>query len=101
MRKFLIITIVFCFFMCGISEAARRIVLPAEGICTGDNVRYRSGPGTRYKILGKLFKDDIVTVLSIETVGGQMWCEIYDPQNSRRTAWVSGQYIAVESVEIY
>ena len=101
MRRFFAVMILFCVILCGISEAARHIVLPAEGICTGDYVRYRSGPGTRFRILGRLFRGDTVTVVSIESVRGQLWCEIYDPRGSRRTVWVSGQYIAVESVEVY
>ncbi|MBQ7220284.1 MAG: SH3 domain-containing protein [Synergistaceae bacterium] len=94
MRKLLAAVLLGSVILCGIAEAAVFTSFPADGICTGDYVRYRARPGTNSKILGRLFEGDEVTVLSEVRVKSQRWYEIYDPNASGRTVWVAGQYIA-------
>ena len=94
MRKVLAIVLLMIVVLCGIAEAAVFRSFPADGVCTGDYVRYRSRPGTNSKILGRLFEGDEVTVLSEVRVKGQRWYEIYDPNDGDRTVWVAGQYIS-------
>ena len=93
MRKVLAVVLLVSFMLCGIAEAAVFRSFPADGICIGDYVRYRSRPGTNSRILGRLFDGDEVTVLSEVRVKGQRWYEIYDPNESGRRVWVAGQYI--------
>ena len=95
MRKILALSLILSVILCGISEAVFRS-FPADGVCTGDYVRYRSRPSTNSKILGRLFEGDSVTVVSERRVGKQIWYEIYDPNDEDRTVWVSGQYIVPE-----
>ena len=67
---------------------------PAYGRCIGDNVRYRSGPGTNYKILGKINEDDEVLVHSLRRDSeGSVWYKIDDPKGKKRTVWIAGWYI--------
>ena len=94
MRKVLAVVLLMSFILGGIAEAAVFRSYPADGVCTGDYVRYRSKPGTNSKILGRLFEGDEVTVVSEVRVKGQRWYEIYDPNDGDRTVWVAGQYIA-------
>ena len=94
MRKVLAVVLLMSFILGGIAEAAVFSSYPADGVCTGDYVRYRSKPGTNSKILGRLFEGDEVTVVSEVRVKGQRWYEIYDPNDGDRTVWVAGQYIA-------
>lgn len=93
MRKLFVMVLVIILMVCGISEAARFRDFPADGVCVGDYVRYRSRPSTNAEIYGRLFDGDEVTVVSQRTVKGQVWYEIYDPEDDDRTAWVSGKYI--------
>ena len=92
MRKFLAALII-TLMLCSISHAAVFRSFPAEGICTGDYVRYRARPGTNSKILGRIFEGDEVTVLSERRVNRQVWYEIYDPNDGDRTVWIAGKYI--------
>ena len=94
MRKVLAVVLLMSLILCGIAEAAVFRSYPADGVCTGDYVRYRSRPGTNSKILGRLFEGDEVTVVSEVRVKGQRWYEIYDPNDDDKTVWVAGQYIA-------
>lgn len=105
MRKVLAVMLAVCIMACGISEAlAERgdtvdfdgdIIesFPAFGICTGDYVRYRSGPGTRYKVLGRLFMDDEVRVRDSKWVNGDLWYQIDNPKGNRGRVWVHANYI--------
>lgn len=93
-RKAALTALVLIIFTCGISEARSVFTsFPADGICTGDYVRYRSRPSTNAKILGRLFDGDEVRVVSERSVNGQVWYEIYDPNSGDRTVWVAGRYI--------
>ena len=103
MRKVLAVMLAVCMMMCVISSAgfARELYdyepieeFPADGVCTGDNVRFRSGPGTNYKVLGKLNEDDNVVVRGSKTVKGDLWYKIDDPRRGKRgTVWVASWYI--------
>ncbi len=92
MRKILAAVII-AVMLSGVSYAAVFRSFPADGICVGDYVRYRSRPGTNSKILGRLFEGDEVTVVSERRLGREVWYEIYDPVDGDRTVWVSGRYI--------
>ena len=94
MRRVLALVLLSGFMLCGIAEAAVFMSFPADGICTGDYVRYRAKPGTDSKILGRLFEGDEVTVLSEVRVKGQRWYEIEDPNDEDRTVWIVGKYIS-------
>ncbi len=93
MRRILAAAVIISLMLCSISEAAVFRSFPAQGICTGDYVRYRSRPSKNSKILGRIFDGDEVMVLSERRVGRQVWYEIYDPNDEDRTVWVAGQYI--------
>ncbi len=92
MRKILA-ALILAVMICGASYAAVFTSFPADGVCVGDYVRYRSRPSTKSKILGRMFEGDEVTVLSERRTGREVWYEIYDPNNEDRTVWVSGKYI--------
>ena len=96
MRKSLMIVLAVCILFCGISEAARRVSFPLDGIITGDYVRYRSRPSTNSRIYGRLFSGDVVTVIGQRNAGGYLWYEIYDPNNGDRTAWVVADYVVLD-----
>ena len=67
---------------------------PADGRSIGDYVRYRSGPGTDYEIIGRLYKDDEVTVRESEIdAQGNVWYKIDNPTGRRGSVWVAGWYI--------
>ena len=67
---------------------------PADGRCIGDNVRYRTGPGTNYKILVKINEDDEFTVRALRRDSdGNVWYRSDDPKGKKRTVWIAGWYI--------
>ena len=92
MRKFLAALII-TLILCSASYAGVFMSFPAEGICTGDYVRYRARPGRNSKILGRLMDGDEVVVVGERRLGREVWYEIYDPSGRRRTAWIAGQYV--------
>ncbi len=92
MRKILAAVII-AVMICSVSYAAVFTSFPADGVCVGDYVRYRNRPGTKSKILGRIFEGDEVTVVSERRLGREVWYEIYDPNDGDRTVWVSGKYI--------
>lgn len=96
MRKSFVIVLAVCVLFCGISEAARRVSFPLDGIITGDYVRYRSGPSRNARIYGRLFRGDVVTVIAQRNVRGELWYEIYDPNSGDRTAWVAASYVVLD-----
>lgn len=96
MRKSFVIVLAVCILFCGISEAARRVSFPLDGIITGDYVRYRSRPSTNSRIYGRLFNGDVVTVIAQREVNGWLWYKIYDPNNEDRTAWVASDYVVLD-----
>ena len=57
---------------------------------TGDNVLFRSGPGTNFYTCGKLNKGDKVKVVSKK----YSWYHIVPPPNS--FCWISTQYVTVD-----
>ncbi|MHC4626065.1 MAG: SH3 domain-containing protein, partial [Planctomycetota bacterium] len=57
---------------------------------TGDNVLFRSGPGTNFYTCGKLNKGDRVKVVSKQ----YSWYRIVPPPNS--FCWISAQYVTVD-----
>jgi uncharacterized protein YgiM (DUF1202 family) len=58
---------------------------------TGDNVYFRSGPGTNYYRCGKLGRGDIVKIVSASNV----WSRILPPKGS--FSWISKQYVTIDS----
>lgn len=56
---------------------------------TGDSVRFRSGPGTNYEILGSLSKGDTATYLSTEG----NWYKI---RRGNTTGYVSSDYATLQ-----
>ena len=95
MRKILA-AFVIALILCSVSFAETFRSFPAYGVCTGDYVRLRAKPGTKSKILGRLFEGDEVTVVSERRIGREVWYEIYDPNDEERTVWVAGKYIEPE-----
>ena len=110
MRRVLAVMLAVCMIMCVMSAAgfAEEIEergddvdfdgpaieeFPADGVCRGDNVRFRTGPGTNYKILGKLKEFDRVVVRGSRWINGDVWYKIDDPRGRRGTVWVAGWYI--------
>ena len=102
MRKVLAVTLAVSMMLCVISSAgfARPVLdkspiedFPADGICTGDGVRFRSGPGTNYKVLGKLDEFDEVVIRGSKSNNGDIWYKIDDPRGRRGTVWVASWYI--------
>ena len=103
MRRVLAVVLAVCMIVCvmpaiGFAEDEYDPELiddfPAEGRCIGDYVRYRSGPGTDYKILGRLYQDDEVTVRDSEIdAQGNVWYKIDNPSGKRGRVWVASWYI--------
>ena len=93
MRKIFAAALLISLILCSISEAGGIRRFPSDGICVGDYVRFRSGPGTNYRILGRMFDGERVTVISQYRRGGRLWYEIYDPYSGDRTVWVAAEYI--------
>ena len=94
MKKLLAAIILLCLLSSGALAAAKFRDFPAQGVCTGNYVRYRTDPDTEADIVGRLFKGDRVTVLSQTSVYGEIWYEIEDPEEHEdSTYWVYGEYI--------
>ncbi|MBQ9434051.1 MAG: SH3 domain-containing protein [Synergistaceae bacterium] len=103
MRRVLAVMLVVCMMVCVMPSAVFAedeydppLIedFPADGRCLGDYVRYRSGPGTNYKALGRLYKDDEVTVRGSETdAQGNVWYKIDNPSGRKGRVWVAGWYI--------
>ena len=103
MRRVLAVMLAVCIMLCvmyaaGFAEDEYDPPLiedfPADGRCIGDNVRYRTGPGTNYKILGKINEDDEVTVRDSDTdAQGNVWYKIDNPTGRKGRVWVAGWYI--------
>ncbi|MBQ4469377.1 MAG: SH3 domain-containing protein [Synergistaceae bacterium] len=93
MKKLFAAIILLCLLSSGAFAAAKFRDFPAQGVCTGDYVRYRTDPDTDADIVGRLFKGDRVTVLSQTSVYGEIWYEIEDPEDEDSTVWVYGDYI--------
>ncbi len=64
--------------------------LPYFAEIAGDNVYFRSGPGTNYYRCGKLGQGDIVKIVSASNV----WSRILPPKGS--FSWISKQYVAID-----
>ena len=67
---------------------------PVEGVCTGDNVRLRSRPGTESRVLGRADMDDVLTVVGEETYDGETWYRIENP-SGRGKLWIHGDYVEI------
>ena len=103
MRKVLAVMLTVCMIVCIMSAVSFAeddydppLIedFPADGRCIGDYVRYRSGPGTDYEIIGRLYKDDEVTVRESEIdAQGNVWYKIDNPTGRRGSVWVAGWYI--------
>ncbi len=98
MKRFLAALLLLCVLASSAFAASRFRDFPAEGVCTGDYVRYRMEPDTESEVIGRLFKGDRVTVLSRTSVDGEVWYEIEDPEiddpeEEGATVWVYGKYI--------
>lgn len=93
MKKLLAALLLVCILSSGALAAARFRSFPAQGVCTGDYVRYRTDPDTDADVVGRLFKGDRVRVLSQTSVYGEIWYEIEDPEDEDNTVWVYGKYI--------
>jgi len=71
-------------------EEVKTPTFPYMAEITGDNVYYRSGPGTNFYECGKLKKGDKVKVVSKQF----SWYRIVPPAKS--FAWISMQYVKVD-----
>jgi len=71
-------------------EEVKTPTFPYMAEITGDNVYYRSGPGTNFYECGKLKKGDKVKVVSKQF----SWYRIVPPAKS--FAWISMQYVDVD-----
>jgi uncharacterized protein YgiM (DUF1202 family) len=72
-------------------NAAALPAFPYFAEIIGDNVYFRSGPGTNYYRCGKLGQDDIVKIVSASNV----WSRILPPQGS--FSWISKQYVTIDA----
>lgn len=57
----------------------------------GDNVYFRSGPGTNFYRCGKLQPDEIVKIISASNV----WSQIVPPAEA--FSWISKQYVTIDA----
>ena len=87
MKKFLAALVLLCVLSSGAFAAQKFRDFPAEGVCTGDYVRYRLDPDTESEIIGRLFTGDRVTVLSQTSVDGEVWYEIEDPEEHENSTY--------------
>lgn len=67
--------------------------LDEKGMCTGDAVRLRTGPGTKTSVVGKVNKGEQLQV--VKTKGE--WTQVVMPQKT--TVWVSAKYIALKDIK--
>ena len=69
---------------------------PLNGICTGDNVRLRSGPGTDSRVIDRADTDDELTIVGEEKDdNGETWYRIENPSGEGRRLWISGRYVEI------
>ena len=71
-------------------DEAETPAFPYFAEITGDNVNFRSGPGTNFYMCGKLNKGDKVKVVSKQ----YSWYRIVPPAKS--FCWISTQYVKVD-----
>ena len=71
-------------------DEAETPAFPYYAEITGDNVNFRSGPGTNFYTCGKLSKGDKVKVVSKQ----YSWYRIVPPAKS--FCWISTQYVKVD-----
>ena len=60
-----------------------------EGIVTTDELNVRSGPGTGYDSVGKLYTDEVIKIFYQVTVGETTW-------GCTKDGWVSLKYVSLE-----
>ena len=60
-----------------------------EGIVTTDELNIRSGPGTGYDSVGKLYTDEVIKIFYQVTVGETTW-------GCTNQGWVSLKYVSLE-----
>ena len=60
-----------------------------EGIVTTDELDIRSGPGTGYDSVGKLYTDEVIKIFYQVTVGETTW-------GCTKDGWVSLKYVSLE-----
>ena len=60
-----------------------------EGIVTTDELNIRSGPGTGYDSVGKLYTDEVIKIFYQVTVGDTTW-------GCTKDGWVSLKYVSLE-----
>ena len=60
-----------------------------EGIVTTDELNIRSGPGTGYDSVGKLYTDEVIKIFYQVTVGETTW-------GCTKDGWVSLKYVSLE-----
>lgn len=60
-----------------------------EGIVTTDELNVRSGPGTGYDSVGKLYTDEVIKIFYQVTVGETTW-------GCTNQGWVSLKYVSLE-----
>jgi uncharacterized protein YraI len=68
-------------------------VVRVTGVASNDVLNVRSGPGTGYRIVGRLANGDRVRSFRCETVGSARWCEVEMMTDTRERGWVNGSYL--------
>ena len=68
-------------------------VLRVTGVSSGDLLNVRNGPGTNYRIVGKLGNGDRVRRLNCQRQSNSRWCEIEMMTDMRERGWVNARYL--------
>ena len=64
------------------------------GLSSGDLLNVRSGPGTGFRVIGKLTNGDRVRRLTCQTTGSSTWCQIEMTTDMRERGWVNARYLS-------
>jgi hypothetical protein len=75
-------------------------VVRVTGISSGDLLNVRSGPGTNYRVIGKLGNGDQVRSLNCRMQGSSRWCEIEMMTDMRERGWVNARYLAGQGGDV-
>ena len=78
---------------CAFGEARIFVEYPTLGECLGDNVRIRSNPNTKARIIGKLDEYDKIIILRKVNAKNGVWYEVDNPTGEGE-AYVFGKYLA-------
>lgn len=73
--------------------ASSGVIKQVTGVPANDLLNVRSGPGAGNRIVGALGNGDRVRMISCESVGSSLWCEIEMMTDMRERGWVNARYL--------